>query len=224
MQLSEAQIVKILIDRYQKTGKDLSLVIQDPVFKSLSLTGRMEALRDNATVLSQGINPNYAKKDYKTVATDTGLGALSGMIAVPMALSKSTLFQRLAANPNSARLPPSVISAGRRAGWRNALAFGGVLGGIGGGIAGWMDTSTAVHQRSKTKNVLSGLSQYPTDPNTVRSLSAIESMHTPNTVLKRLSDMISGNVRGAVENSVKAPFEESAMNYISARDPLRPKS
>lgn len=197
MQLSDEQIVNILIDKYKRSGSNLSKVLQDPVFKALPLSARMAAIRDHAAELSSGINPSFNGSNYKNIGVEAGFGALAGGAAARSFINKSDLAKTLTTYGG----PQHKAYAG--SGKRQSIIFGLLAGGAVGALGGLMSERSDQDRLQHTKNTLSNLGRRPSDRNAVLAYSDIESA-AGNPLVDRVKSTLLSIIPGSTNEGVHA--------------------
>jgi hypothetical protein len=114
--MNENQIVSNLLDFYHKKGIDLYMVIDDPMFKNLSLDTKIAVIRKYADKLGQSTPRGYTKSDISSVIKEALFGAgMAGAGALMTAAGAAKLFSNGKINYGP------VLSAG---------IAGGILGSI----------------------------------------------------------------------------------------------
>lgn len=83
--MNETLVISSLLQFYKNQGMDLHYVLDDPVFNSLPLQGKVNAIKAHAQEIVDGTSPGYSRLDKKNLLTRTltrgAQGALSGAAA-----------------------------------------------------------------------------------------------------------------------------------------------
>lgn len=210
MQLSDDQVVRLLISRYKQSDIDLSQVVHDPVFNDLPLSAKVDALKKYAGELAAGTSSRFTKKDLNPVFLGTGFGALAAASAVPGLLSKTGLGPRVLGSLQQ-RMSHNKALIG-------TMIIAGTAGAIVGGITSLVDAHGTKSIRVADKNILQKLSTNPTDGSAVFGLSAIKSRSAGGTgFTNRLSNLVNqrfnDNQGGLVSDYYKNKRVYDAMSY-----------
>ena len=76
----EEQLLKNLVSSYRDKGINVQRILDNPIFKDLSLEAKVKFLESNVGVLSKA--PSF---DIKKALPTAGMGAVSGLGAVGLA-------------------------------------------------------------------------------------------------------------------------------------------
>lgn len=195
MQLSDDQIVKILIAKYKNSGKDLANILSDPVFLGLPIRSRLEALRNNAPELAAGVNPSFSKHDLKTTLTDMGVGAFSGALAAPAVIWGSK--GKILSSPGL-----------------QTMLFGGLWGGLGGAVLGGASSLDNKGYRSDVRKGLDNIRKNPSEEEAVKTLSDVQRVRGVS-IKNRLTNIFHGNYNAALRPNMEGFYGE--LNSQSAK-------
>jgi hypothetical protein len=86
----DQQIINSLIEAYTERGVDLTSIVDDPMFKGLSLSSKISAIKSNANTIIQGTSKGFSKDELKKAgkkaAIAGGLAALFGTLGTMQAI------------------------------------------------------------------------------------------------------------------------------------------
>lgn len=201
MQLSDAQVVSILIDKYKRAGVDLAFVVNDPVFHSLPLASKVDALKSRARELSEGTS-GLSKKDWKPIGIDAAFGAVGLSMAVPAMIRKVATPEGLANTMTHNRALRTAILAG-------------AIGGAGiGAFAGMLNQHSAIKSRLAMKTELDRVALSPEDSTAVSALSSLNRAR-PSNLQGRLSQLIQERARSKQEEEIPILYNSYMAQYGS---------
>lgn len=190
MQLSEDQVIRILINKYKREGKDLFYLFSDPVFNQMSFPSKVAFLKEKAEELSKGINPNVNKGDVAGLLADIALGALGSLFASSLALT-------------SIKALGTPLDAMARTSTKGML---GLVGGLIGGAGHLMGTYAPPKKKAIIQE-LQAVIKNPTDEQTVHSMSNINSVgNASNSILNRVKDIIENSYRSNLSQLSNATY------------------
>lgn len=155
--MNETQVVAALLQFYKSQGVDLHYVLDDPVFASLSLQGKVAAIKAHAKEIVDGTSPGYSPLDRKMlISRAMRMGVQGG-------LAGATAGAALSAATRGFKYAPVVI---------------GGLTGLGAGIAsGFLERKQEINAKKSIRNQLQAVASNPTDANALGALS-IRGIHT----------------------------------------------
>jgi hypothetical protein len=100
----EEKIIRILIDEYKARGIDVTAVIDNPLFKDMSLDNKLDLIKKFASHISSHTSKALTKKEIGAVVLDSAMSGLTtGGLAYAGARQVASYFK----NPN---IPASVIA------------------------------------------------------------------------------------------------------------------
>lgn len=149
--MNETQVVAALLQFYKRQGMDLHYVLDDPVFASLSLQGKVDAIKAHAREIVDGTSPGYSPLDRKMLVSRALRMGLQG------GLAGATAGAALSAATRGFKYSPIVI---------------GGLTGLGAGLtSGFLERKNEVDAKKSIRNQLQAVASNPTDANALGALS-----------------------------------------------------
>lgn len=209
MNLSDDQVVSLLISNYRQRGVDLSELLKDKVFEQLPLASKVDAIKKYSGELSRGTNDKFGIRDARGVAAEAALGAISGMTIVPRLNSQGILTKALSGlkttSPAASNFVGKLIN-------KHSLRFAGLIGATAGAGVGLLLSKREIDARKRVKDILNTTYNNPTDDNGVLTLSLANS--ASNSTGSRFGNNIIGQIPSAVEQGVSKFHRNIASNYV----------
>ena len=145
-------------------GIDTSGLVHDPVFQSLTLAGKVDAIKKYAQRFQSGISLKTQKSEYAPALVDAGFGAASGALGAFLALKKlAPLAGSMSAAEkfikNRATVKTYLLAAGMGAMINSLPSLSQVY-----------DNKNA---KLKAHNILQGVINNPTDAQGISAISAL---------------------------------------------------
>jgi hypothetical protein len=211
MQLSDDQVVRILIAKYKQSGIDLSNILHDPVFNGLPLSSKIDALKEHAREIADGTDDGFNKSDFKSITVGSVMGA------IPAALSALPAVAALAVrNPS---LTESMLH--NKYLWRTAAAAG-LLGAVVGGFTSHLANSDKRSARSNSKVILNHIATNPTDTTAVVGLSYMQGFKPdPDSIPRQFAGLIQRRFESGLPTNLSAFYKrERAEEGVPTFDPF----
>ena len=177
--MNESQVLSSLIEFYRQQGVDLHHVLDDPVFQSLKLQEKVNALKEHAAEIVAGTHPGFNKSDRQLLAARALRYGLQGGIAGATA--------------------GAALGAVARGAKPYIPALLGAVTGISAGLAGGLiESRQNAAQRKAVYAQLRALSKSPTDANAIGVLSTKGVYGLQNTLRQEAYAALRENAANAV--------------------------
>jgi hypothetical protein len=216
MSLTNEQVVLSLIAFYKRNGADLTYLLSDPLFQSLPLEARVEAVKTHAKEILMHSKPGTLPEERAPVYAGMLGGGFTGLVAGLTAGGAAEKMLRLAGHDptsifaNSA-LKNKTFSVVAGAG----LATGVLLGGINSYMKAKADSSAR-------KNLLKDLKATSVDPtldNAIGVLSSHGQAQRSNSLrialLNRISDLLESSKKPLYENALPKLYTDQYNIYAN---------
>lgn len=153
MPITNEQVIDSLIAFYKNRGADLSYLLVDPVFSSMSIQNKVEAIKRHAAELHQGINSNWTTENRGNIISNVIGGAVSGSL---MGFSGGKAGLGMFQQPLASTMARNKVLA-------TLAATGAVAGAIAGGVTSYLNQKEEQDTRKELKKAFGNLAQNPTD-------------------------------------------------------------
>jgi len=213
MQLSNDQIVSILMAKYKKDGVDMSRIVADPVFRSLPLNSQIEALKDNANDIHSSIKPGLNNSDIKSMAVDAGFAGVASTLGAGAIIAKSGLV-----NGETLSSVPSLIAHSKA--MRNVTIFAGLSGLAIGGLASLLNKRSEINRRKNAAAVTESLSLNPTSERAVVALSKLQTFTgsgVDTQIANRASSMMLDKYNKGSENILPNLYQDRFLTHLNSK-------
>jgi hypothetical protein len=188
MPLTSDQVVNSLIAFYKRHGADLTYLLGDPIFQSLSLTDRVEAVKQHAEEILKHSSTGISREEKSQIKANTLVSGLTGGMAASSIVNQ--ILPRLA--PSMAR-NRAVMMTGA-AGVLTGLAIGAA--------SGFLQSRKTHDARQALRYQLGQVVVNPSDENAIGVFS-IGAQHQRNSIMRNaLIDRASSTMNGRLEHDL----------------------
>lgn len=191
MSLSNEQIVFSLISYYKNKGIDLSHVLSDPVFQSLKMPDRIEAIKRHASEIIQGSNHDISKVGRDALKADVLIGISTGIGAgiTAKALAKEIMYKSV---PHTTQVfshvKPNLVA------WGATIGVGALVGGMAGYMSGSISAADARDRRKALLRSVHEVSKNPSTENAIGVFSHIGQVERENVFRNKILNRIASDI------------------------------
>lgn len=198
--MTEDTIVLNLLDFYKSRGINMDQILDDPLFKSLSLETKLKAIKQYANIISEGTPRGITKKDLSGILSSMIYdGVSTGIAAYGTAAAASKLFS------NGKIYGPAVIGVG-------------LAGAIAGAAIPALSTFAKRNERETFHNQLDKTVEDPSDRNAFHTLALkglqLKQPAAVNPRLVKLIEKAQDFKTNGMEKQVNTQIEEYNEHYL----------
>lgn len=187
--MTEDAIVLNLLDFYKSKGINLEQILDDPMFKQLSLDTKILAIKKYANAISENVKRGLTKRDVSSIVGSMIYdGIAAGATAYGTAAATSKLFA-------GGRIHPATV------------AGVGLAGAIAGAALPVIRTVNKIRERNKFYDQLKSTAENPTDRNAFHTI-ALRGYQQRNPIqlnpkLEKLIEKATDNKANGTDDHVK---------------------
>lgn len=189
--MNEDQIVLSLLNFYKQEGIDLFAILDDPIFKKLPLSTKIQAIKTHAQEIEEGTSQGISKRDVRAIGSSAlWHGLMGGLTGATAAAATAKLF-------TGGRVPLSALVLATAPGF----GFGAALG-----IRKQMGL---IRNRDSMRNHFASIAENPTDHNALtamvrRELQGHQEPSEFNKFLNQIGDMSVGRSKAVATQETMA--------------------
>jgi hypothetical protein len=212
MQLSNDQIVNILLAHYKRTGSDLSGIARDPVFNTLPINVKIQTLKDHADDIHASIKPGLNSADYTHAAIDAGFTGIGSALATGALIHKSGIVGSMTGKSLAE------VMAHNKA-MRNVAIFSGVTSGLLAGGISLMERKTESDLRARNQRIVDSLKNNPTSERATVALSLLQRGMRPGAssqIAERAGELAMARLQASNENTLPNLYVDRIQHYTNS--------